>query len=687
MYKTLNNILLCATMLTAAPLFSAFAVGQPPSECGVPPIKVVQSGSDWILAGKKTTVTLNSGDLSMTVKSGATEWRLCPSSENDITVQAGPAIFEMAKIFQIKADATLMKFQLSKAPRKEITPYSTGYSSGVKIKLSGFSAGENELPLAVQLFITLETPEEELVCTVTPLNENAFVIKECLWPAGFVPGTTDYTVVPFMQGMLLPDKWPRKVYLYNSMSYGRGLYMPWWGHQKGNSAALVLMETPNDGGCVFEHPKGGPTVIAPRWLNSLGKLRYSRTIRMCFMEKGNYVDLAKRYRRHVIENGHFLSLDAKIARTPDVAKLIGSPVIHIGITTHIQPESSYYDKDHLEKNHNVISFDTRMKELQALKSKGVDRAYVHLDGWGFRGYDNLHPDYLPPSPDAGGWDGMKRLADSLDRLGYVFALHDQYRDYYYDAPSFSERHAVMQENGNVPSWSIWYGGKQTVLCSQLAPQFVMRNHRTLKEHGIKIRGSYLDVFAVVPPDECYNPEHPVTRTECLRNRAECFSIIKSLEGVVSSEEPADWAIPFLDLVHHGPYPLDPNPGKGPSMGISVPLFNLVYHDAIILPWGQGKGDWGIPETDQGYLHCIMNAGMPYLSINPDAAELLRMREICEIHTRLARKEMLEHEFLDSGNRVQRTTYSDGTTITVDFDKETYSVSPPLSGAKKGAGKL
>ena len=134
-------------------------------------------------------------------------------------------------------------------------------------------------------------------------------------------------------------------------------------------------------------------------------------------------------------------------------------------------------------------------------------------------------------------------------------------------------------------------------------------------------------------------------------------------------------MPYLDLVHHGPYPLDPNPGKGPSMGIAIPLFNLVYHDAIILPWSQGKGDWGIPETDQGYLHCIINAGIPYLSLEPDAAELKRMRTICALHTRLGKQEMVKHEFLDSGYRKQRTTYSDGTMVTVDFDKETYTVSP------------
>ena len=177
--------------------------------------------------------------------------------------------------------------------------------------------------------------------------------------------------------------------------------MPWWGHQQKGAAVLVLMETPEDAGCHFEHPVGGPTKIQLRWIHSLGRLRYPRRLRLCFFDEGNYVTMAKRYRQHVKETGHFVSLKEKITRTPLLEKLIGSPVIHTGILSHIQPESNYYHKDDPAKNHQLTSFDERAGHLRKLAEKGIDRAYVHLDGWGFRGYDNLHPDILPPCPEAG----------------------------------------------------------------------------------------------------------------------------------------------------------------------------------------------------------------------------------------------------------------------------------------------
>jgi len=618
-------------------------------------ISVRQYGPIWTIKGVHLTVTLNEADLAVTVKSGPNIWRMRPSQPDDLTVES---------------DGKRVSLALTSG-KMEVTRYDTGRVTGLKIDLREF----NPAGFGLTLILALEGSSEDLICDVIP-TEGSARIKEVRWPKAFEPGDVDSTIIPAMQGMLLPRDWPSKVYLYDPMSYGRGLYMPWWGAQKGRAAAILILETPEDAGCVMDHPAGGPTLMECRWVHSLGKLGYPRRARLAFVDEGNYVTLAKRYRQYVIETGHFVSLREKIARSPLVGQLIGSPVVHTGILTHIEPESSYYDKSDPAKNHQVVTFDARAEELKKLAEKGIKRAYVHLDGWGFRGYDNLHPDILPPSPEAGGWDGMKRLADTCDALRYVFAIHDQYRDYYHDAASYSESRTIIREDASRPFESTWYGGQQSILCSSFAPGYVKRNHQALLDHGIKVKGAYLDVFAVVPPDECYNPEHPVTRDDCLKYRGQCFDIVRAQLGVVSSEEPADYAVPHLDLVHHGPYPLDPNPGSGPAMGIPVPLFDLVYHDAIILPWGTSdKGGWGIPDTDSNYLHGLLNAGIPYLSLDPGKEELAKVRKMCDLHKRVGLLEMTNHEFLDPSRRRQRATFADGTTVTVDFDSGKYTISP------------
>jgi len=46
--------------------------------------------------------------------------------------------------------------------------------------------------------------------------------------------------------------------------------------------------------------------------------------------------------------------------------------------------------------------------------------------------------------------------------------------------------------------------------------------------------------------------------------------------------------------------------------------------------------------------------------------------------RLNTLEMTDHRFLDASRRVQATTFADGTQITVDFAKKTYTVAPPTT---------
>jgi hypothetical protein len=116
-----------------------------------------------------------------------------------------------------------------------------------------------------------------------------------------------------IRGVLLPRDWPKPYHPVRSANADGSIKtndtsevqanviecwaMSWWGFQQGKSAMMVIVETPDDAGYQFEHPAGGPTVIGPRWRTSLGKLGYVRTARMCFLPEGNYVDMAKRYRR------------------------------------------------------------------------------------------------------------------------------------------------------------------------------------------------------------------------------------------------------------------------------------------------------------------------------------------------------------------------------------------------------
>ncbi len=194
-------------------------------------------------------------------------------------------------------------------------------------------------------------------------------------------------------------------------------------------------------------------------------------------------------------------------------------------------------------------------------------AMVSLSGWLKEGYDRQTPDALPPPEAAGGWAGMKAFFDACKDIGFTCWLHDQYRDYYLDAPSWNPDFAVHEEDaksppkafpgtrfkhdwkdGSIPLMNYWDGGTQGYLNSRFMLGFLVRNYQMMFAHGIHPQGSYQDVFGYIPPDQDFNPNHPNTRTDSMNYRAGVFRWVKNNLGIVGTEDGSDWVIPYVDYV-------------------------------------------------------------------------------------------------------------------------------------------
>lgn len=479
-----------------------------------------------------------------------------------------------------------------------------------------------------------------------------------------------YTVLPRMQGTLIPAGSPISV--WDGTIFERDAYMPIFGQVRDGSGYLAIYDTPYDA----KYRLDGENV-QPLFRTSLGKMAYPRKMLYRFFTSCDYNDFAHSYRDYLKERGQFYTLAEKCVTNPAVERLFGCPIIHEGIAVHISPESNYYHKDEPEKNDYYTTFATRAEQLRALHDRGLDKAYIHLDGWGNHGYDNLHPDPFPPHEAAGGTEGMKALSETARELGYIFGIHDQYRDYYYDAPTFDMNNAVQHLDGSHPFCSVWYGGPHSWLCATLAPEYVRRNYDEFERLGITIEGSYLDVFSVVFLDECHNPEHPMTREQCAMARNECLDILTARGIIPSSEETLGCMMKSQVLCHHAPF-FTSNLGAADAeaVGIPIPFYNLVYHDCVVIPWIGGKdtrGGWGIPASDCPWIHAILNGDPVYCPIEADEKRIADVQEACALSQKLAKAQMVRHEFLDNSHRKQRTIWSDGTVVEVDFDANTYSV--------------
>lgn len=572
----------------------------------------------------------------------------------------------------VLTDGTQIAFDSAKNVTR--TPFVNGLGSGERVRYEGFE-GFGALRFETQTLLNATTGFVD--CTFVPLDMAGLRIKEVCYPAPLVadePGS--YAVLNTMQGQLLPTDWPEVVgdkLPFGGQMGSESAYMPWWGEIAPDGGYLCTVRESWDAAYTIDHPAGGPTRVSARHLPSLGEMRTARTVTYCFVPAGSdYVTLCKLYRAIADGEGRPRTLREKAAANPNVQKLIGCCVMHVPGKKHVSPDSYYYNKEDPAQNDSVVPFAHWEERVRRLKALGVEKLYLHQDGWGEPGYDNKHPDYLPPCEAMGGWEGMKSLSDTMQELGYMFGIHDQYRDYYLDAPTYDPDNAILAPDGSIYEMSRWAGGRQNYLCASLARDYVRRNFTELFAHGIHLEGTYLDVFTCNELDECCNPRHPMTRRECAGHRCETFHYLTSHGIVPSSEEVNDWAVGAQVFCHWAPY--------YDQTAIAVPLYNLVYHDCVIIPWMMPEGEWGIPKGTTGFLHCLLNGGMGYMSETAEGEALqtniAQWKVIRELQERVAMEKMTNHEFLSEDRAVQRTTFGDGTRVTVDFAKNTYQIEYP-----------
>ena len=552
----------------------------------------------------------------------------------------------------------------------EMRPLKTGVGSGFCWRWSGL-AGE----LCLETSAWVEQATGDLRFALTPLTDGP--VEAIHWPAPFEfseKAAENYTVLPMMQGCLLPNNWPGEVQAVQPpYFFERSGYMPWLGQVRGGAGWLAILDTPWDAGYELRHPAGGPTQLHLVFRESQGRVGYQRRLRLRLL-RGGYVQMCKAYREHAKSRGGAVTLREKILRCPSIARLQGAPVVHTCAKFEVKPEAAIYDHAHPERNSGLTTFAQREAQLRALAARGVKQAYLHLDGWGVAGYDQRHPDVLPVNGEAGGPEGLRALAQTCRELGYLFALHDQYRDYYTDASSYDEANAVLDRRGCRPGDCTWNGGRQTFLCASLAREYVERNYRRLDALGIPLDGAYLDVFSVVELDECLDPRHPMTRRECSEYRCGCFDWIAARYGIASSEEPLANTVDHLALCHHAPYATAPRLNGGEARGVPVPLFNLVYHDCIFIPWNLSEGEEApAPGGRSGFLDALLNGGMPYLPIEPTDGELEKARIVSELHREVALSEMVRHEFVGGDPDHQRTVFANGVTVEVNFKKNAWKI--------------
>ncbi len=511
-------------------------------------------------------------------------------------------------------------------------------------------------------------------------------LNEFTFPQAFkTPDENHYLVFTDGEGFLL--KADDKEYgigrqIMHSM---RGLSMPWIGmtDKEFETGYMAIINTPDD--CEINVKRVNKLIsFEPVWLSQKGSFEYDRKITYWFFDQGGYVAQCKKYREY-IWNGLPVppTLAEKQKRFPAIEKMIGA--VHI----------------YLWDDARETSFAKEMKKA------GINKAFIL--------WNPNHPPYPEPGYD-----------NSIKTLGYLSGVYELFRDVHlrdtvgsidsnntkgtylnrFRFPGLFKQVALVEKDGSYHYSGFGYDTNPKAVLP-LIPK--LRTDREMKIYPHE--SFFLDGYLASGIFEDYSKENPLTRTDyknAVIKMNEFFA--ERYHSIVGVEWGADYGIPTtayahgMMTLHHMLY-ASPNRNKKGSiyyMGdwdnpsrpsimvgeyvadeyylkwainekIRVPLYQLVYHDAIVTTWRWDDASHHMPEIWwKKDLFNMLYGTAPVWCLDRPRWEKFRntfvesYRRLGPWLQKIGYDEMVSHRFVTADHKVQETQFSSGKRIMINF---------------------
>jgi hypothetical protein len=479
------------------------------------------------------------------------------------------------------------------------------------------------------------------------------------YPYPFVSEPGDRLVVPMNEGISFPVE-DKSIENFRLIAYGgHGICMAFWGVTDGRQGHGVIIETPDDAAIRLAR-LDDRLAIAPEWDAQKGRFGYERRLRYVFFDRGGHVAVAKRYREHARQNGLLKTLVEKRRENPNVDLLVGAANIWnwdadpVKLAT--QMRAAGMERILWSRGGSAEALRA-LNEMKVLTSR-YDIYQDTMDPANFPFLSGIHPDWT-----TGAWPAdLIRQADGSWRRGW----------------------AVKGVNGK------WYDCG--VLCDSRALDYARaRIPADLAARPYRCR--FIDTTTAAPWNECYDPRHPMSRTESREWKMKLLNYVShDCNLVAGSETGHDAAVPFVDyfegMLSLGPYRV-PDAGRNlqrvwndPPERVAkfqlgqayrLPLWELVYHDCVVAQWYWGDYSNKLPGLwDKRDLFNVLYGVPPMFMFDQKLWEAQKTRFVqsytntCPYVRAAGYAEMTDHRFLTPDRNVQQTVFANGVTITVNF---------------------
>ncbi len=486
------------------------------------------------------------------------------------------------------------------------------------------------------------------------------------FPHPFITEKGTHLIVPMNEGISYPVDDPAIQPIWLVAYGGHGICMAFWAVTDGEAAQMAILETPDDAAInIRRHEKN--LCVAPVWEGQKDRFGYTRRLRYVFFDKGGHVAVCKRYRAYARRIGRFKTLAEKRAANPNVDLLIGAVNVWC------------WDRDALEI-------------VRELKAAGIDRIL-----WSHRADpDTIKAMNAMPGVLTSRYDIYQDLMDPDVVKNQLRGAHPDWTQHAWP------QDIMLDENGRPrKGWQVrGQDGRMypcAVLCDARAVDYAKRRvPEDLATHPYRCR--FIDTTTASPWRECYDPHHPMTRSDSRHWKMELLRYMSGDAGLVTGWETGhDAAVPFVDyfegMLSLGPYRV-PDAGRDMQriwtevpervekfqLGhkYRLPLWELVFHDCVVAQWYWGDYNNKLPALwRKRDLFNVLYGTPPmfmftrqYLRENKDRFAQ-SYRDTCSVARAVGYAEMTDHRFLTADRGVQQTIFSNGVTVTVNFGEKPF----------------
>lgn len=590
------------------------------------------------------------------------------------------------------------KVDLRKASEIEIKTTKTSAS----IIYKNFTVSDNKVLYNSRMTVYLNLTEgsDQLIVTIKELTvgNHSVYIQKITYPENFgalhTPTDTGYAVIPEEQGYIIPTiEIPRYSSVY--MPFHRIMKefsgnasrevnfthsMPWFGMVKDESGWMATMESTENANMLIvsnRYPADKQSVygvvdeasriigVSPVWQTDEGEFGSQKVLKMKFFPTHtNYVTFTKEFRQYLKENHLFgKTLQEKATDNPNVSKLIGS--MYIGL---------YGGYPHHEHHPEFWFTYRQMDEIvdKMIHTWKLKRAL--FCPWSI--FSGQPPANFPIDETKGTIKELKKIVTKAQASNYIFAPFNEYDPVLRGTREWDPKYTRKEKDGSITT-NLWSN-----VCSSFYLDLAKQNIPYTKEK-IGVNGWWIDIGKSYV-NTCYDPAHPVTLQQDKQNRLDLLQFAQNQKLVVGNENGHWSTVPYVDFFECDFMNINWNvrtkafAERLRTGEVYVPLFNLVYHDAVVVYGKAQEPDnlrfyeektlrnmgYGVPATFFGSYH-------EYAGLD----DMIKLSEkyVSAFHSKIGYDEMTNHSFMTNDYLVEKTDFSSGYSVIVNYGYNSYQM--------------